>query len=55
VGVAKDYHCEERLGNALVARIDNNQPLPPLNVLQERYLGHNPFPPPCTATRFSKL
>ncbi|MFI3190649.1 MAG: hypothetical protein QX190_13960 [Methylococcales bacterium] len=42
VGVAKDYHCEERLGNALVARIDNNQPLPPLNVLQERYLGHNP-------------
>lgn len=44
VGVAKDYHCEERLGNALVARIDNNQPLPPLNVLQERYLGHNPAP-----------
>jgi hypothetical protein len=42
--IAKDYHCEERLGNELVERIDNHQPLPALNVLQERYLGHKPIP-----------
>jgi DNA replication protein DnaC len=36
--IAKDYHCEQRLGNELVERIDNNQPLPTLNVLQEHLL-----------------
>ncbi|MSP28413.1 MAG: IS21 family transposase [Methylococcales bacterium] len=42
--IAKDYHCEERLGHELIERIDNNQPLPTLKVLQERYLAHNPVP-----------
>jgi hypothetical protein len=42
--IAKDYHCEQRLGNELVACIDNNQPLPNLKVLQERYLGKKSVP-----------
>jgi hypothetical protein len=42
--IAKDYNCEERLGNELVACIDNNQPLPNLKVLQERYLGNKSVP-----------
>jgi hypothetical protein len=42
--IAKDYNCEERLGNELVASIDNNKPLPNLKALQEHYLGHKQVP-----------
>jgi transposase InsO family protein len=42
--IAKDYNCEERLGNGLLAGVDSNRPLPSLKVLQERYLGHAPVP-----------
>jgi len=42
--IAKDYNCEERLGNGLLACVDNNRPLPSLKALQERYLGHKPVP-----------
>jgi transposase InsO family protein len=42
--IAKDYNCEERLGNGLLAGVDSNRPLPSLKVLQERYLGHEPVP-----------
>jgi hypothetical protein len=42
--IAKDYNCEERLGNRLLASIDNNKPLPSLKSLQERYLGHKEVP-----------
>lgn len=42
--IAKDYNCEERLGNGLLASIDNNKPLPSLKSLQERYLGHKEVP-----------
>jgi transposase InsO family protein len=42
--LAMDHDCEERLGNALLALLDNNQPLPTLKALQERYLGTKPVP-----------
>ena len=42
--IAKDYNCEERLGNRLLASINNNKPLPSLKSLQERYLGHKEVP-----------
>jgi transposase InsO family protein len=42
--IAKDHDCEERLGNELLAQVDNNKPLPTLKTLQERYLGSKPVP-----------
>ena len=42
--IAMDHDCEERLGNALFACVDNNKPLPTLKALQERYLGKQPVP-----------
>ncbi len=42
--IAMDHDCEERLGNELIALIDNNKPLPTLKVLQERYLGKQTVP-----------
>ena len=39
--LAMDHDCEERLGNELLVRIDNNKPLPPLKALQDRYLGNS--------------
>lgn len=42
--IAMDYACEERLGNELLATIDNHKPLPTLKLLQERYLGTRPVP-----------
>ena len=42
--IASDYDCEERLGNELLASIDNNTPLPTLKALQDRYLGTKPVP-----------
>jgi transposase InsO family protein len=42
--IAKDHDCEERLGNELLALVDNNKPLPTLKTLQERYLGSKPVP-----------
>jgi transposase InsO family protein len=42
--IAMDHDCEERLGNELLASIDNNKSLPNLKTLQERYLGHQPMP-----------
>ncbi|MEO7320592.1 MAG: IS21 family transposase [Nitrosospira sp.] len=47
VGVLRlvmDHGCEERLGNELLVNVDNNEPLPPLKALQERYLGKKPVP-----------
>ena len=34
--IAMDHDCEERLGNELLALVDNNKPLPTLKTLQER-------------------
>ena len=31
--IAMDHNCEEALGNEMIARVDNNKPLPPLSVL----------------------
>jgi hypothetical protein len=42
--IAMDHDCEERLGNELLALVDNNQPLPSLKALQARYLGKQPVP-----------
>jgi hypothetical protein len=42
--IAMDHDCEERLGNELLALVDNNKPLPTLKALQERYLGSKPVP-----------
>jgi len=42
--IAMDQDCEERLGNELLALVDNNQPLPTLKALQARYLGKQPVP-----------
>jgi len=42
--IAMDHDCEERLGNELLALVDNNKPLPTLKTLQERYLGSKPVP-----------
>jgi hypothetical protein len=42
--LAMDHDCEERLGNELLALVDNNQPLPTLKALQARYLGKQPVP-----------
>ena len=42
--MAIDHDCEERLGDELLAIIDNNQPLPALKSLQARYLGQQPVP-----------
>ena len=39
-----DHDCEERLGNELLASVDNNKPLPPLKALQEGYLGKQAVP-----------
>jgi len=42
--IAMDHNCEERLGNELLALVDNKKPLPPLKALQERYLGATAVP-----------
>jgi transposase InsO family protein len=42
--IAMDHDCEERLGNELLALVDNNQPLPTLKALQARYLCKQPVP-----------
>ncbi len=42
--IAKDHHCEEALGNELLADINHHKPLPTLKTLQERYLGNKPIP-----------
>jgi len=42
--IASDHDCEEPLGNELLALLDDNKLLPPLKVLQERYLGHQAVP-----------
>jgi hypothetical protein len=42
--IAMDHDCEERLGNELLALVDNNKPLLPLKTLQDRYLGDKPVP-----------
>lgn len=42
--IAMDHDCEERLGNELLALVDNNKPLPTLKALQARYLGKQPVP-----------
>ena len=42
--IAMDHDCEERLGNELLAVVDNNQPLPGLKTLQARYLGKQQVP-----------
>lgn len=42
--IAMDHDCEERLGTELLAQVDNNQPLPTLKALPERYLGTKPVP-----------
>lgn len=42
--IAMDHDCEERLGNELLALVDNNKPLPTLTALQEHYLGSRPVP-----------
>ena len=42
--IAMDHDCEERLGNELLALVDNNKPLPTLKTLQDRYLGSKPVP-----------
>jgi hypothetical protein len=42
--IAMDHDCEQRLGNELLAVVDNHQPLPSLKALQERYLGTKQVP-----------
>jgi hypothetical protein len=42
--IAMDHDCEEPLGRELLATVDNNQPLPTLKALQERYLGKQAVP-----------
>ena len=42
--IAMDHNCEERLGNELLALVDNKKPLPSLKALQERYLGATAVP-----------
>jgi hypothetical protein len=42
--IAMDNDCEESLGCKLIARVDNNRPLPSLKALQERYLGKQHIP-----------
>jgi transposase InsO family protein len=42
--IASDYDCEERLGNELLALVDNKKPLPTLKALQDCYLGNKPVP-----------
>src|SRR5450631_2304979 len=42
--LAADHDCEERLGNELLALVDNKRLLPPLKALQKRYLGNKPVP-----------
>ncbi len=42
--IAMDHDCEKRLGNELLAAVDNHQPLPSLKALQERYLGTKQVP-----------
>jgi hypothetical protein len=42
--IAMDHDCEERLGNELLAIVDNKKPLPPLKALQDRYLGNKSVP-----------
>jgi predicted phage tail protein len=42
--IAMDHDCEERLGNELLAQVDNKKPLPALKALQASYLGTKPVP-----------
>ena len=42
--IAMDHDCEERLGNELLAIVDNKKPLPSLKALQDRYLGNKSVP-----------
>ena len=42
--LAMDHDCEQRLGNELLAVVDNHQALPSLKALQERYLGTTQVP-----------
>lgn len=42
--IAMDHDCEDRLGNELLATVEQHQPLPSLKTLQERYLGQHPVP-----------
>jgi transposase InsO family protein len=42
--LAMDHDCEERLGDELLAIVDNHQRLPTLKALQARYLGQQPVP-----------
>jgi len=42
--LAMDHDCEERLGNELLATVEQHQPLPSLKALQERYLSKHPVP-----------
>jgi ribosomal protein S7 len=42
--IAADHDCEEKLGDELSTLIHNDNPLPALKVLQERYLGGKPVP-----------
>lgn len=42
--MAMEHDCEERLGDELLAIVENNQPLPTLKALQARYLGQQPVP-----------
>lgn len=42
--IAMDHDCEERLGNELLALVNNTKSLPTLKALQERYLGNKPVP-----------
>jgi len=42
--IAMDHDCEERLGYELLDSVNNNQLLPTLKALQDRYLGKQPVP-----------
>ena len=42
--MAMDYHCEQRLGDELLATITDAKLLPSLKALQERYLGNKSIP-----------
>lgn len=42
--IAMDYDCEDALGNELLVSVNNNEPLPLLSALQERYLGKKTVP-----------
>lgn len=42
--LAADHHCEESLGNELIALLDNGKKLPALKDLQSRYLSNKGIP-----------